>query len=255
MLHGKALPGSTRLRPNVPVAIQVANQLRGLLRREYVDGGRLPGENALATQLGVSRGTLRQALSILQQEGLISRHQGLGTFANRPVLGIPARIDFAYEFSELIHASGYESDVKLLEKSRVAADADTARRLQIEPGAPLLRLRKLFLAGGQPAIYVDYVLPIAVIGDDYDPAELEQPPWRFLLRRYNRQMKYVVSELEPIVAEGELAELLGVAAGSPTLKFIEISYSSKNEPLVFANVFFRHPIIRFHALQKVATLA
>ena len=254
MLNQKDLPGSTRLKPNVPVAVQVANQLRGLLRREYAGGGRLPGENALAAHLGVSRGTLRQALAILQQEGLISRHQGLGTFANEPVLGIPARIDYAYEFSELINASGYEADVKLLEKGRVAADADTARRLQIEPGAPLLRMRKLHLASGQPAIYVDYVLPIAVIGEDYDPAEIEQAPWRYLLHRYHRQMKYVVSELVPILAEGELAELLGVACGTPTLKFIEISYDTKNAPLVFANVFFRHPIIRFHALQKVASV-
>ena len=83
------------------MAIQVANHLRRQLRLEYAEGGRLPSENEMAAELGVSRGTVRQALAILQQEGFISRHQGLGTFANPKVLGITARIDFAYEFSEL----------------------------------------------------------------------------------------------------------------------------------------------------------
>jgi DNA-binding GntR family transcriptional regulator len=77
-----------RLRPNVPFAVQVANQLRGQLRREYAEGGRLPSETALAAKMRVSRGTMRQALAILQHEGRISRRQGLGTFANPRVLGI-----------------------------------------------------------------------------------------------------------------------------------------------------------------------
>lgn len=240
------------MRPNVPMAIQVANHLRGQLRREYAGGGRLPGENVIASEMGVSRGTIRQALAILQHEGLISRRQGLGTFANPQVLGIPARIDFAYEFTELINASGYEASVKMLEQHHITADADLAQALQLEPGAPLLRLQKLYLASGQPAIYGDDILPLAVIGDDYDPAELEQPIWPFLEHRCNRQLKYVLSELVPTVAEGELAQLLEIAPGTPTLKFVEVSYDVKNEPLVWSTIYFRHTFIRFHALRKVS---
>src|SRR5215472_164556 len=121
MSSGNGSRGPVRMRPNVPMAIQVANQLRGQLRREFADGGRLPGETVMAAEMGVSRGTMRQALAILQHEGLISRRQGLGTFANPHVLGIPARIDFAYEFSELIHAAGYESTIHTLEVSRAVA--------------------------------------------------------------------------------------------------------------------------------------
>jgi len=241
-----------RPRPNIPIAIQVANLLRAQLRSDYVQGGRLPGENAMADEMGVSRGTVRQALAILQHEGLISRHQGSGTFANPNVLSIPARIDFAYEFSELITASGYQSTIQTLEVRSETAEADTADGLGLQAGAPLLRLRKLFLADGQPAIYVHELLPVDLIAEPYEPAELEKPIWRFLERRCHRQLKYVLSELVPSVAQGEVAELLAVAAGSPLLKFEEVIYGLHNEPLVQALIYFREPLIRFHALRKVS---
>jgi GntR family transcriptional regulator len=241
-----------RARPNVPMGIQVANHLRGRLRRDFADGGRLPSEMLIAAELGVSRGTVRQALAILQHEGLISRHQGLGTFANPNVLGIPARIDFAYEFTELITAAGYVAEVKTLENCTDQANAEAARRLDIKPGAPMRHVRKLFLASGRPAIYEDEVMPTSLIRDDYDPVELQRPIWYFIAQRCHRHVKYVLSELKAIAADDELARLLDVAPGSPSLEFVEVFYDGKNEPLVLAHIFFQHEMIRFHALRKVA---
>ncbi len=240
-----------RLRPNMPVAIQVANHLRGRLRRDFSSGGQLPSENLIAAALGVSRGTVRQALAILQHEGLISRRQGRGTFANPNVAGIPARIDFAYEFTELITAAGYVAGVKTLDKCPDRASAETANRLGLARGAPTLNLRKVFLASGQPAIYEADILPTDLIVEDYDPAELDLPIWHFLERRCRRRIKHVLSELVPCVADSALAELLQVQAGSPTLKFLEVFYDVKNEPLVLAHIYFREPMIRFHALRRV----
>jgi len=246
---------ASQLRPNVPMSVQVANHLRVRLRTEFAAGGRLPSENKMAAELAVSRGTVRQALAILQHEALISKRQGLGTFANPHVLGIPARIDFAYEFSELIDAAGYRSEVQTLEKSTATASAETASKLDIEPGAPLLRLRKLYLASGQPAIYEEDLLATDLVPEDYDPTELEQPIWHFLERRCRRQLKYVLSEIIASLAQGELAGLLKVAAGSPILKFVEVLYDNLNAPLVLAQIYFRADLIRFHALRKVSSIA
>ena len=63
MTIGDGLRTPIRTRPNVPIAIQVANRLRGQLRRDFAGGGRLPSEILIAAELGVSRGTVRQALA------------------------------------------------------------------------------------------------------------------------------------------------------------------------------------------------
>jgi DNA-binding GntR family transcriptional regulator len=60
--------------------------------------------------------------------------------------------------------------------------------------------------------------------------------------------------LVPSLAEGELADLLDVAPGSPTLKFVEVGYDVKNEPLALAYIYFREPFIRFHALRRVTPI-
>jgi len=241
-----------RVRPNVPVAITVANHLRGRLRREFANGGQLPSEHLLAAELGVSRGTLRQGLAILQHEGLITRRQGAGTFARPDVEGIPARIDFAYEFTELISAAGYAAEVRTLEIGPACASAEAVHRLDIKLGDPMLRVRKLFLANGTPAIYEDEALPTRVIPEEYDPAELQRPIWHFLAHRCNHPIKYVLSELLPALADEALAELLAVPLGSALLKFVEVFYDSENDPIVLSYIYFNASLIRFHALRKVS---
>src|SRR5262252_1479247 len=62
---------------------QTLSRLRQLIEsRDYDEGGRMPPERSLASELGVGRRSLRRALEVLEQEGRISRHQGRGTFVN-----------------------------------------------------------------------------------------------------------------------------------------------------------------------------
>ena len=251
---GNGSSGSSRLRPNVPMAIQVANHLRRQLRLAYADGGRLPSENEMAAELGVSRGTIRQALSILQQEGFVSRHQGVGTFANPRVLGIPTRIDFAYEFAELIRAAGYEATIRTLDVSTTTASPEAVSRLSLAPEAPVVVMRKVFCASGQPAIFVVEEMPVSLLPASYDPDELTQSLFYFLERQCQLELSYVLSEIMPSQANDEIAGLLEVPVGSAQLKFVEVFYDTKNQPLVLATVLFRESLIRFHALRKIVPL-
>ncbi len=72
-----------KIAPNVSLAEKSATVLRKYIQTHYPDGGRIPGEHELSELLGVNRGTLRQALQILEQEGLVMRRQGSGTYANQ----------------------------------------------------------------------------------------------------------------------------------------------------------------------------
>ncbi len=67
---------------------QTLSRLRQLIgKRDFDDGGRMPPERELASELGVGRRSLRRALDVLEQEGRISRHQGRGTFVNEALNG------------------------------------------------------------------------------------------------------------------------------------------------------------------------
>ena len=68
----------------LPLHVQVSNLLASrILDGEWPIGGMLPSEQQLCAQLGISRGTLRQALAELQRNGYVRREQGRGTFIAR----------------------------------------------------------------------------------------------------------------------------------------------------------------------------
>jgi GntR family transcriptional regulator len=240
-----------RIRPNIPIAVQAANMLRERLRQDFADGGRLPGEHEIASELGISRGTVRQALAILEQEGVVLRQQGSGTYANPHALHINSRVDAAYEFTQLIEASGFESAVHTVEVSRSVASPELAARLDIEPGAPLLYIRKVFSASGQRAIYVAEHVPVSLVRERYEDSELSNPIFEFISQRCHARVRYIVSAIVPAVADAELSQLLDIDVGSALLCFDEVFYSSRNKPLGQASVHFRHPLIRFHALRRM----
>lgn len=95
------------------LAARVANNLRKELRSRYVVGGQLPSEPELAVQLGVSRGTVRQALTMLEREGMIIRRQGAGTYVHY-ISRVQTRVEHAYEFCDLLRIAGFEPSIQLI---------------------------------------------------------------------------------------------------------------------------------------------
>jgi len=243
-----------RLKPNVPMANQAAHILRRRLRQDYANGGRLPGENEIAEELGVSRGTVRQALAILEHEGVIYRQQGSGTFANPNVLRIDLRVDTAYEFSELIESAGFDSSIETLDIKREPASPDIARRLDIKPQTMMITANKLFMADGQPAIHVIETIPLAVIQEHFDDKELSEPIFAFFAKRCHAPVDYIVSEILPHSANATTTELLKVPLGKALLEFIEVFYGAANEPLGLATIVYNDGYLRFHALRKMSRM-
>jgi DNA-binding LacI/PurR family transcriptional regulator len=74
-----------------PLYVQVANIIRErILNNTWHDGESIPPEKALCVEFNIARGTLRQALQVLEMEGYLWREQGRGTFIRRPDLHSPS---------------------------------------------------------------------------------------------------------------------------------------------------------------------
>lgn len=120
---------------------QIASDLRGQIKRSFDEGDWLPAEPELAARFGVNRHTLRRAVDELIAEGLVERVHGRGTrvLARGLVYGIGRDT----RFTERLAASGRTAQVRLLDRSEIAAEGGVARRLRVAEGTPVLRLRTL----------------------------------------------------------------------------------------------------------------
>lgn len=129
----------------------------GELRR----GDAVPSERDLAELTGLSRVTIRRALADLVKEGLLYQKPGVGTFvAGR----IEQPLSILMSFSEDMRLRGYQPGSVWLSKTACRASPVEAMALGVAPGAPVLRLKRIRTADGQPL-----AIETAVIAQDFLP--------------------------------------------------------------------------------------
>lgn len=146
-------------------------RLRDLWHDVAERGTVMPGEAAIAAQLGVSRPALREALARLEAEGLIRRRKGADTIVNRDALDVVARFDQQVEFADLLRGAGYEPTVEVVGSEVIGLGDDDARILNAEPGARALRTTKRWRADGVVVMAAVDVIP--VVAGRVDPAGLD----------------------------------------------------------------------------------
>lgn len=147
----EADPGQSRY-----AAVAAALRQR-VIAGEWPAGSALPAETRLAADHGVALGTLRRALDLLAEQGLIERHHGRGTFVRNGLGGAPMLRFFRFGNGEAeVPAS------RILARQTVPASAEVSRRLKVGRGDPVLRLQRLRSLGGQPRLIEDIwlVLPL-----------------------------------------------------------------------------------------------
>ena len=233
----------------------LTDQVKAHLKEQIVDGafeeGRIPSENELATELGVSRTTIRDALSRLEQEGAIYRKQGAGTFVNQPGLQIKSRLEEIWAYEDVLEDHGYTPSVTVLRVDREPADRQTATELGIESGAELVVIEKLFLENRKPVVLTVNRIPAALLDEEADLEGVEPLP-DLLEAHTGRNLSYYLSEIVPVTLTGHEADQLGVKNGTPAISFEEVGFDQDNTPVVQATSFFHDDLLRFRLIRRKA---
>ncbi len=234
---------------------QVKTHIREMIVRGDFADGRVPPEIELAEALGVSRTTVRDALSRLEMEGAISRRQGAGTFVNNPVLQIRSRLEEIWGYERMLADHGFTPSARLISADHVPADASpfdkcTASDLQLAPDEPLLLVAKLFLENDVPVILTRNSIPDRLLTELYSDDDLSRPLYEFLEQFTRQRLAYYVTDIVPLVADEEIAGLLKLEPGTALVSFDEIGYNDNNEPIVKAHSYFRDDLLRLRLLRR-----
>ena len=167
------LASSSRLGGAVISDRVVASLLEELRTGRYAAADRLPAEVDLATEMGVSRTVIRDALSEMERAGYVERVRGIGTVVNRTVLGLRSRLDQKLEYYPLIRSFGSYPHADGIQVFPIRAGEELAQDLAIAPGDEVICIKKRILADTTPVIYsIDY-LPRNLFGTrDYTRIDL-----------------------------------------------------------------------------------
>ncbi len=179
-------------------------------------GEPLPAERDLARDLGVARMTLRRAVDGMVADALLVRRQGAGTFV------APTKVAHrlaANSFSADMRARGLRPGSRTLTASNSPAGVMLAALLEVPPGSPVLHVRRLRLADGEPMAVEDLHVPADLV-PGLTGADLEDRSYYELLaERYGHRIASGTQTAEAALTTPEDAEVLGVPAGAPAFCF------------------------------------
>ncbi len=232
----------------------LTDQVKAHIKERIVSGdyenGRIPPEADLAIDLGVSRTTIRDALSRLEHEGTIFRRQGAGTFVNTPGLQIRSRLEEIWSYEQVLKNHGYTPSVEILSAEELPACGETAEALHLDEGTPVFTIEKLFKEGTTPVMMTLSHIPTGIVSASEFPEGTTTPIYEFLEDHCDRTLGYYLSEIIPVALDADVAGKLGVEPGTVAISFDEIGYDQNNEPVVKATSYFRDDLLRFRLIRR-----
>jgi len=200
----------------------------------YRPGSQLPTEAELCEMLGVSRTVVREALRMLEDDGLVARRHGVGTFVrNHPIL---KNLNFNFGITEMIESAGFQPGTSHLAIQRETADAEKAEQLHVAIGTPLLTVERVRTADGRPVVYsLDTVAESLFERSEFDPQLLlSESIYNLLQTSLGKMIEYGIARLLPVAAPRHVAEKLQLPPNSLTLYIVQTDYTSGDEPLVYS---------------------
>ena len=235
----------------------LTEQAKSLIKQRIVnaefDEGRIPSETDLANELGVSRTTIRDALSRLELEGTIIRKQGAGTFVNEASLQIHTRLEEIWQYETMLEAHGYTPTNRIISVEEQPVNLNSAPQLGLSPTDTMLQVKKLFLADNEPVILTINHIPTSIINKPYTSNSFHLPIYKFMDEYCQQNLAYYLSEIQPLIAPDWLVDILNLPQ-QPTalIAFEEIGYNVDNEPLLKTHSFFRDDLLRLRLIRKEA---
>jgi GntR family transcriptional regulator len=227
-----------------PLYIETAQQLRRMIR----DGdfrGSLPSQDQLCERFGVSRATVREAIRVLEQGGLLTSRQGAGTVINHGP--VDAGLEELLSTSELIGSGGFAPGTSFVDVRRTVASSGS---YPVFAGRPVFLVDRVRTADGVP-----FVSSLDVVADSgYDEDELRSATgegsllaW---LEQHGVRVEYAKTAISATAAERTLAERLDVAQGTPLVFTEEIGYGRDDLPLYYSQDFYRCDLTQFHVVRR-----
>lgn len=202
----------------------------------YKAGDKLPGENILAEQLQVSRGTLRQAMLLLQEDGLIINHQGKGNIvlSNQDMtknglekIGNPI-VDFCSQpIDRVITTIGFQP-----------ATQKHQQVLKLRASSVVAVIDITYYCGETPAGFAMVYMPHEVLDNSNVDLEDTDTVYQYYTELLSANGLYSDTKIRLGQARERLAGILHIQEGDPILILEEVLYSEYDTPVLSQKLFF-----------------
>lgn len=210
---------------------------------KYAEGDRLPSERILADDFGVQRGTVRSALGILEDKGIIISKERAGHYV------APRRIDFdldAYNSRKVvIEKMGISTSVKLLTFEKISV----TKKMSAETGWPadeqVFRIMRLRYAAGVPMALERAHIKCELAPDLTEEDVNNKSLYEALATKYNEHVDWAESKVTAVFANGLESILLNIGVAKPVMRYEGLVYDREGRLLEYFDDIILKDLVQF----------
>lgn len=239
------------LRDTRTLVIQLRDRIADLVREEGLNpGDKLPTEAQLTQRFKISRPALREALKLLEQDGVIYVEHGRGRFVSAmSAIHVDRPITVFESVTDIARHYGYATVNKVLSIAEEAPEADTAEQLRLDKGERVIRLERLRLHGDEPILYcIDYIprgiVPTRLYDIDWSGSLLD------LLDQYKSRPRMSAATVSAVMLPDDVVQRNDLRDFGPALLIRETCFNAAAKPVVHALDYHRGSHFAFSLARK-----
>ncbi|WP_336749624.1 GntR family transcriptional regulator [Pantoea vagans] len=213
----------------------IAERLRLRLSSTNFDvGSTLPSEKNLSVEFGVSRMTIRKAVDLLIEHGLVARKHGSGTYIIKK--DVHEEITSLNGFSEVMRKQGKTVISSIISFFIMPAPPAIAYQLRIKSGENIFFSRRLRFVDSKPLMVEDSYMPTRLFRN-LSISHLEDSKFTFLENECQMKISGNSEVITPILADDTLSGLLKISAMTPILQIASLTYNNRGEYIDYSIVY------------------
>jgi len=223
----------------VPIYKQIADGIRdsvynGILQK----GEKLDSEQNVAEEVGVSRGTVRKAISVLIKDGTLVQIQGKGTFINAQNVEFPLS-EQLFSFAEMLEKENLSFETVVVKQEIRRADQLVAQNLQLNLGEDYLYLERIRSIKGEKIMLIENRINIKKYPELVDLNYHNVSLFRKIEELTHLKISYAKSTYEAVAVGKQRGELLNISEATPILQMTQTVFLNNNEPIEYGTVWLK----------------
>jgi GntR family transcriptional regulator len=215
---------------------------------ELAAGALIPSEAALCARFGVSRATVREALRLLEDDGLVSVHQGVGRFVT-PIPALEYSIMRPDSVTAMMEGIGLSVANRVLSVAETKASGEEIEAMNLFEGATIIRLERVRYDGTRPIIY-----SVDAIRRDAFPADIASCDWSGslveLLSARGIRINASRAKIHATHLPSAISEHLELDPNEPWLLFVDTMLAEGGQAIVHSHDYYRGQAVTFEVIRQ-----
>lgn len=205
----------------------------------------LPSEAVLTEMLGVSRYTVREALALLEQDKILYKIQGKGTFVNKVPTHIESGLEKLESITEIIESYGYEPGTIWIGIEENLPTKDMVDKMGLEKDDKVVTFTRIRTANGKVAVYCVDTIKRTDTMEKIPQIIEEESMFNYLKEKHGIEPEYAIAEIIPTLPTAEMIKHMKIKENQLFLLLHQVHYDKEGSPQIYSMDYFNTDVFKF----------